>query len=95
MTKEEEKYILKEYNFENVDILKIGHHGSKTSTSDELLNLDIKDAVISVGKNNMFKHPSQEIVAKIENKNIPLYMTSINGTIKFILKDKALLYTCH
>ncbi|MDD2391617.1 MAG: DNA internalization-related competence protein ComEC/Rec2 [Bacilli bacterium] len=93
-TKEEEKYILKEYNFENVDILKIGHHGSKTSTSDELLNLDIKNAVISVGKNNMFKHPSQEIVAKIENKNIPLYMTSINGTIKFILKDKLLLYTC-
>ena len=43
----------------------------------------------------MFKHPSQEIVAKIENKNIPLYMTSINGTIKFVLKDKTLLYTCH
>lgn len=95
VTKEEEKHILKEYNFENVDILKIGHHGSKTSTSDELLNLDIKNAVISVGKNNMFKHPSQEIVAKIENKNIPLYMTSINGTIKFVLKDKTLLYTCH
>lgn len=95
VTKEEEKHILKEYNFENVDILKIGHHGSKTSTSDELLNLDIKNAVISVGKNNMFKHPSQEIVAKIKNKNIPLYMTSINGTIKFVLKDKTLLYTCH
>ncbi len=48
-----EKEILSKYNLPNIDVLKVGHHGSKTSSSKEFINeINPKYSIISVGKNN-------------------------------------------
>ena len=69
-----------------VDVLKVSHHGSSSATSDEILEvLKPGVAVISVGKNNQFGHPTEEILKKIEDKNIEIKRTDINGEILFKL----------
>lgn len=64
------------------DVLKVGHHGSKTSTVAEFLNkVNPQYAVISVGKNNEYKHPTEGVMNRIKNKNIKVYRTDEQGTI--------------
>ncbi|HBJ2602265.1 TPA: cell wall-binding repeat-containing protein [Clostridium botulinum] len=64
------------------DVLKLGHHGSKTSTSQNFLNkVNPKYAVVSCGKNNSYKHPHQETLNKLKAKNIKVYRTDEAGTI--------------
>lgn len=66
----------------DADILKVGHHGSKTSSSDELLAaVSPKAAIISVGKNNRYGHPNQEVVDRLNSLRIPVYRTDTDGTI--------------
>ena len=87
---ETEKYITSEYNLKNVDILKVGHHGSKYSTSKEFIStVNPKYSVISVGKNNRYGHPSNLTIENLANSTI--YLTSINGTIEFIFKKRILV----
>lgn len=63
-------------------ILKLGHHGSKTSTSDSFLAaVDPAIAVISVGKDNQFGHPHPEVMEKV--KNLTIHRTDEQGTIVF------------
>jgi len=64
------------------EVLKVGHHGSTTSTTDEFLDrVDPKYAIISCGADNKYGHPHKEILAKLEEKNIEIYRTDIDGTI--------------
>ena len=64
----------------DVDILKVGHHGSSTSSSQKFLNaVSPKIAVIQVGKNNDYGHPHKEIKTRL--KNIETYRTDTNGNI--------------
>lgn len=64
------------------DVLKLGHHGSKTSTTQAFLNkVNPKYAVVSCGKNNSYKHPHQETLNKLKAKNIKVYRTDETGTI--------------
>ena len=66
------------------DILKVAHHGSKTSTIESFLELvSPKIAVISVGRNNIFGHPSEEILERLENRNIIVRRTDVEGEIVF------------
>lgn len=68
------------------DILKVGHHGSKTSTSNKFLNkVNPKLAIISVGKNNKFDHPNSEVIKKLQEKSIDIYRTDENGRIKVVI----------
>jgi beta-lactamase superfamily II metal-dependent hydrolase len=67
------------------DILKVGHHGSTTSTSDEFLAAVSPDhAVISVGEGNSHGHPHAEILTKLENRNISIWRTDLHGSIVFV-----------
>ena len=67
------------------DVIKIGHHGSSTSTSDEFLKaVNPKYAVISVGKDNSYNHPNKTTMQKLKRLNIPVYRTDGQGTIECI-----------
>lgn len=64
------------------DVLKVGHHGSKSSTSSTFLNaVKPKYAVISVGEGNKYGHPGDSILERLENAGVKTYRTDINGTI--------------
>lgn len=78
-----EQIILNEYGDKlDAEILKLGHHGSDTSTSDNFLDaVDPDIAVISVGTNNKYGHPSQSILTKLTDKLITTYRTDLNGTV--------------
>ena len=79
-----EKKIIKDYESIPCDILKVGHHGSDTSSSEEWINyLDPKTAIVSCGKNNEFGHPSKSVVATLNKKGIEIRRTDIEGTITF------------
>jgi len=85
ISKEVEKDINKEMN---IEFLKVAHHGSKTSSSIEFLNMyKPKYSIISVGKDNKFGHPSQETINNLNDINSKIYKTSEVGSIKIILKD--------
>lgn len=64
------------------DVLKVGHHGSNTSTSEKFLSrVEPKYAIISVGKNNSYNHPSDSTIKKLEKYTNNIYRTDLNGTI--------------
>lgn len=67
------------------DILKVSHHGSSSSTSDSFLNrVSPKYAIISVGKNNIYDHPNDTIISKLNTYNIDILRTDIQNNITLI-----------
>lgn len=77
-----EKEVLEKGYAIQSDVLKIGHHGSSSSTSKEFLNkVNPKMAVISVGKNNDYGHPHKETISSLKNKGIKYFRTDEEGTI--------------
>ena len=91
---EKEKDILEKYNLSNIDVLKVGHHGSKTSSSKEFINeINPKYSIISVGKNNRYGHPNKEVLNSLEDAKI--YRTDQDGSIMFEIKNNELkIETC-
>lgn len=82
-----EEYLLNNYILPNVDILKVGHHGSYTSTSTDFINvIKPKYSVISVGENNMYKHPNKSVLDILDNTK--LFRTDVNGTIEVKISKK-------
>jgi competence protein ComEC len=70
------------------DIIKIGHHGSDTSSSLNFLEeVNPQIAVISLGDDNKFGHPSQRVINRLQRLNLDIYQTNIVGTINFIIKN--------
>lgn len=68
----------------NSDFLKISHHGSKTSTTEDFLRaVSPLAAFINVGAKNRYGHPAREVTERLENFLIPYYRTDINGRIEF------------
>ncbi len=73
-------------NFDiDIEVLKVGHHGSRTSTTQELIS-DFKPelAVIQVGEKNRYNHPSPEVIQRLENNGIKYYRSDIDGMVKLI-----------
>ena len=81
-------------NILKCDILKVGHHGSKTSTSEEFIQtVRPAIAVVQVGKNS-FGHPTEEVLERLKNYGISVYRNDICGAIGFRLKsDKISVHT--
>lgn len=80
----------------SADVLKLGHHGSRTSTSNEFLDkVNPKYAVVSCGKGNDYGHPHKETVDKLKGRNIPLYRTDENGTIICTSDGKNVSFNCN
>ena len=81
-----EKEILSKYNLPDVDVLKVGHHGSRTSSGKDFINeINPKYSIISVGKNNRYGHPNKEVIDNLKNSKI--YRTDKDGSIMFKIKN--------
>jgi competence protein ComEC len=75
-------------------ILKVGHHGSGTSTGLEFLrSVNPQIAIISVGKDNRYQHPSDEVISQLEAAGIAIYRTDQYGTIEVRISKEG--YTTH
>lgn len=70
-------------------ILKVAHHGSKSSSTEKFLKLvSPKIALIGVGKNNLYEHPSDIVINRMESFGIKIYRTDENGEISIIVNSK-------
>ncbi len=79
-----EKALLQEYNLPSVDILKVGHHGSKYSSTLEFVRkINPNTCLISAGENNRYGHPHKETIQNLQSCDT--YITSIDGAIKINL----------
>ena len=91
---EKEKDILDKYNICDIDVLKVGHHGSKTSSDKQFIDeIKPKYSIISVGKNNRYGHPNKEVLDTLNDSKI--YRTDQDGSIMFKIKNNKLkIETC-
>ena len=91
---EVEEDLIEKYNLQDIEVLKVGHHGSKTSSSKEFIDeVNPKYSVISVGKNNRYGHPNDVILDNLEGSRI--YRTDQDGSIMFEIKNNKLkIETC-
>lgn len=72
--------------WEDIDVLKVGHHGSDTSSTEQFINKVLPEmAVISVNSNtNSYGHPSETVIKRLQDKECEIYRTDMNGTILLI-----------
>lgn len=81
---EVENYLLNTYNLPQMSILKVGHHGSKTGSSQKFINcLKPRISLISAGQNNIYSHPHKETLKRLKNSHI--YVTKDDGSVKINL----------
>lgn len=91
---EVEEDLIEKYNLQDIDVLKVGHHGSKTSSDKKFIDeIKPKYSIISVGKNNRYRHPNKEALDNLKDSKI--YRTDLDGSIMFKIKnDKFKIETC-
>lgn len=89
LEKEGEQMLLKDYpGLPKIDVLKAGHHGSKTSSSEEFVEqLQPSLTIFSAGKNNRYGHPHEEVINRFETYNLTTLTTSEVGTIELTIFD--------
>ena len=84
-----EEQIIKKNNLNNIDLLKVGHHGSNTSSSKNFIgHIKPKYSIISVGENNKFGHPKESVLNNLDDSKI--YRTDEDGSIMFKIKKNKL-----
>lgn len=90
-----EKELIEKYDQLDVDILKVSHHGSNTATSPELFEwIHPSVAMIGVKKNNIYHHPSENVVQRLKRKNITILRTDEDGMfhIRFYFRENYMIY---
>ena len=89
---EVEEILIEKYNLQDIDLLKVGHHGSKTSSGESFIDeVNPKYSIISVGKNNRYGHPNYNVLDNLENSKI--YRTDIDGSIIVNVNNKLTVKT--
>ncbi|MCH1625002.1 DNA internalization-related competence protein ComEC/Rec2 [Fredinandcohnia quinoae] len=84
-----EKALISTFKGLRTDVLKVGHHGSKTSTTDPFLDqLKPQVAIIPVGKNNRFNHPHPDVIEKLKQRGIRIFRTDLHGAVQFRFTKK-------
>jgi len=87
--KEEEQDLIDHNIYLRSDVLKVGHQGSNTSSTENFLRaVSPKIAAISVGKDNKFGHPSDKVLKRLEDNNIKTYRTDKDGDIEIVSDGK-------
>ena len=83
MAKETVENKIMRSNFDiSADVIKVGHHGSNTSTNENYLSIvNPSYAIISCGADNNFKHPNKQTIDTLEEQNIKTYITAYHGNI--------------
>lgn len=85
ISQEVERDLYQMYQKLDVDVLKVAHHGSKTSSSDDLFKMmDPKIALISVGKNNFYRHPSYATLKRLKSYGVRIYRSDEMGMVKIV-----------
>lgn len=85
-----EDNLLENYNLNNISILKVGHHGSNTSSSKDFISqINPSISLISVGENNIYHHPNKEVINNLSKSRI--YRTDINNMVKLTINGKGIL----
>ena len=85
-----EDNLLENYNLNNIAILKVGHHGSNTSSSKDFISqINPSISLISVGENNIYHHPNKEVINNLSKSRI--YRTDINNMVKLTINSKGIL----
>lgn len=84
LEEEGERVFVRDYPNFDIDVLKVGHHGSQTSTAETFLNsVQPEVALVSAGENNMYGHPSREVMERLKKHRIPILRTDQHGAIRF------------
>ena len=84
-----EEDLIEKYNLKDIDVLKVGHHGSKTSSSKIFIDeINPKYSIISVGKNNRYGHPNDSVLDNLNGSKI--YRTDKDGSIMFKIQNNKL-----
>ncbi|MBE5672640.1 DNA internalization-related competence protein ComEC/Rec2 [Staphylococcus sp. SS35] len=87
-TKNNEEILLKKYHLPKVDILKVGHHGSKTSSSAQFIEaVQPNISLISSGKNNIYRLPNKEIINRLKSFHSQIYDSQYNGQVTIDLDE--------
>ena len=85
-----EDNLLENYNLNNISILKVGHHGSNTSSSKDFISqINPSISLIPVGENNIYHHPNKEVINNLSKSRI--YRTDINNMVKLTINSKGIL----
>lgn len=89
MAAETERRLLEAYRLPDIEVLAVGHHGSKYATSRQLLEAVRPEVgIISVGAGNRFGHPAAEALDRMEQAGMALFRTDLNGNIRIQVHQK-------
>ena len=87
--KDREKEMIAAYPDLSLDVLKVGHHGSNTSTDPSFIQqIDPDYALISVGRNNSYGHPTNEVIDTLANEDIVIYRTDKHGAVQYFFTEE-------
>ncbi|MBS2969765.1 DNA internalization-related competence protein ComEC/Rec2 [Metabacillus sp. KIGAM252] len=96
LEKEGEAALVNTHQYLKADVLKAGHHGSKFSTSADMMErVQPSAAIISAGRKNRYGHPHQEILTRLKEKGVETLRTDTEGTIQFLFNGETGTFRTH
>ena len=89
------EHILNKYEYDQIEVFKLGHHGSRKSVNEsQLERMGCQIALISVGSDNRYGHPSPEIISYLERLDITIYRTDLHGDVRLVFSGLKMIVYC-